>query len=133
MQKIMRTKTRRGERSITAAFGRGLAAAVIAELCLLAIAAALTSGGVAAESIMHILAAVCAAVSSFIGAFLCALAAPKLTLPLALGVGAAQFALNFAVGMLLSEGVGFTPLMPAAFVIGAAAAGVLSALKKGGK
>lgn len=133
MQKIMRNKTRRGEKSVADAFGRGLIVATVGELCLLAIAAALTSGGVAAENIMHILAAVCAAVSSFAGAFICALAAPNLTLPLALGVGAAQFALNFAIGMLLSEGSGFTPLMPAAFIIGAAAAGVLSAVKKGGK
>ena len=129
MQKIMKAKTRRGERSIAEAFLRGLTAALLAQLLLLALAAALTSGGITAESIMHIVAAVCAAVSSFIGAFVCAVSAPKLTLPLAIGSGVAQLAVNFALGMLLSGGDGFTPLMPAAFIIGAVAAGVLAAVK----
>ncbi len=133
MQKIIKSKMRRGEKSIAVAFGRGLAVSIASELLLLALAATLTSGGVAAESMMHILAAVCAAVSAFIGAFVCALAAPKLTLPLALGVGAAQFAVNFALGLLFSDGTGFTPLMPMSFMAGAAVSGIMWALKKGRK
>lgn len=133
MQKIMKAKTRRGEKSIIAAFGRGLAFSVIAQLLLIAVAAAFTSGGIAAESIMHIMAAACAAISSFIGAFICALSAPKLALPLALGVGVVQLAVNFALGILLAGSMEIDPLMPAAFIVGAAAAGVLSAAKKGRK
>jgi len=133
MQKIVKAKTRRGERTIAEAFGKGLAAALIVQLLLLALVAALTSGGVIPESAMCITAAVCAALSSFVGAFICAASTPKLTLPLALAVGAAQLAVNFALGTLLTGGDGFTPLMPAAFIIGAAAAGVLSAVKTGRK
>lgn len=133
MQKIVKAKVRRGERSVADAFGKGFAAALIAQLLLLALGAALTSGGVIPENIMHIVAAVCAAMSSFIGAFICALSAPKLTLPLALGVGAAQLAVNLALGVLLAGGDSLTPLMPAAFIIGAAAAGVLAAVKTGRK
>ncbi|MBR6654731.1 MAG: DUF3792 family protein [Oscillospiraceae bacterium] len=133
MQKIMKAKTRRGERSIAEAFGKGLFSALIAQLLLLALGAALMSGGVIPESVMHIMAAVCAALSSFVGAFICASSAPKLTLPLAMAVGAAQLALNFALGMLLAGGDGFTPLIPAAFIIGSVAAGVISAVKTGRK
>ena len=133
MQKIMKNKMRRTDGSIADAFGRGMVVSAASELILLAIAASLTSCGIAAESMMHIFAALCAAVSSFIGAFICALAAHKLTLPLALGVGAAQFAVNFVLGILFSDDIGFTALMPASFMAGAAAAGVLSAMKKGRK
>lgn len=129
----MKTRTHRVERSLPMAFAAGLAAASISELALLAILAALTSSGAIAESSMQLFSVICALLSSFAGAFAGALGAPRLSLPLALGVGAAVLAINLAVGTLLPGDEGFSAVMPAAFMGGAVLAGVLAAVKKGGK
>lgn len=133
MRSNLKAKTRREERTLLMAFGTGLAAAVIAEIVFLALLALLTSSGTIAESAMPVFAAICAMLSSFAGSFIGALGAPKLSLPIALGVGAAVFAVNFAIGMLLPAGEGLTVSMPAAFIGGAVLAGILAAVKKGGK
>ena len=133
MGKTIRNKTRRAEVSIGTAFVKGLIVAHIAELLLLAAAALLTSSGVINQSIMPAAAAVCAALSATVGAASCGKSTPKLSLPLALGVGAAELAVNFLLGLLIGEGCGFTVLMPTAFMAGAAAGGLLGALGKTGK
>ena len=133
MQSIVKAKLRRGERSAASAFGVGIAGGFTAELLLLLIASALTSGGVIAEGSAYTAAVICAVLSSFVGSLLGAMIVPKLVLPAALGVGAALCAVNFALGMLLADGAGFSAVMPAAFIGGAVLAGVVGAVKKGGK
>ncbi len=132
MQKTMRSTTRRGERSIGFVFGRGFIAAVAVQLIFLALAATLTRAGTIAESAMPLVSVICVLLCSFAGAFICARSAPKLALPLALGVGAAAFLVNCLPGIFLGSGE-FSPLIPAAFIVGAAVGGVLSAAGKGRK
>jgi len=133
MGKTIRTKTRRREANLGIAFAKGFIAAIASELLLLSAAAAAASAGVIAQSIMHVIAVMCAALSAFTGALVCGKSAPKLSLPLAIGVGAAALAINFLLGLLLEEGGGFTFIMPAAFMAGAAAGGILSVMGKPGK
>lgn len=133
MGKTIRTKAHRREANIGTAFAKGFAAAVASELILLAAAAAAASAGITAQSIMNVIAVVCAALSAFAGAVVCGKSAPKLSLPLAIGVGAAALGINFLLGLLLEEGGGFTFLMPTAFMAGAAAGGILSVMGKSRK
>ncbi|MDD6188699.1 MAG: YrzE family protein [Clostridiales bacterium] len=129
----MKTRTHRTERTLPKAFRTGLAVAFIVELVLLSVMAALTSAGVIAESAMPVFSVICALLSSFAGSFTGAVRAPKLSLPSAMGVGTAAFAINFALGLMLPGSEGFSASMPAAFMGGAVLAGILSAVKKGRK
>lgn len=129
----MKTLTRRKERSLPVSFGTGLAAAVISETALLALLAALTSAGVIAERAMETAAVVCALLSSFAGAFIGALRTPKLSLPLAAGIGAAALGLNLLLGALLPGEGSLSAAMISAFLAGAIAAGVVAAMRKGRK
>ena len=133
MGKTIKAKTRRGEADIGTAFVKGFAVSVIAEIILLAVSAAATSAGIIDQGIMPVPAVVSALLSAFAGAIVCGRSAPKLSLPLALGVGAAELAVNFLLGLLIAEGCGFTPVMPAAFMAGAAAGGIISIMGKSGK
>ena len=88
MGKNIRNKTRRGDPSLGRSFAKGIIAALIAETLLLAAAAALTYSAAVPQGLMPAAAAACAALSAFAGAAFCGKSAPKLSLPLALGVDA---------------------------------------------
>lgn len=133
MGKNIRNKTRRGDTNLGSAFAKGIIAALIAETLLLAAAAALTYSAAVPQGLMPAAAAACAALSAFAGAAFCGKSAPKLSLPLALGVGAAELAVNFLLGLLIGEKGGLNVIMPTAFMAGAAVGGVLSAMGKAGK
>ncbi len=119
--------------SLPTAFAAGLAAALAGEAAILAVLALLSRSGSIAEDAMPLFAALGALLGSFLGSFVAGVQAPKLSLPIALGVGAALFVINLAIGTLLPESGGFSFAMPAAYMGGALIAGVLSAVKKGGK
>ena len=133
MGKNIKSVMRKGEQSLYSAFGRGVAVALIFEALLLALSAALTAAGVIAEKNMAVAAAVCACVSAFAGALVGGRSAAKLSLPIAVCVGAAEFAVNFLLGLTTAESGGFAVLMPAAFMAGAIAGGILCVFGKTGK
>ena len=133
MGKNIKSVMRKGEVSLYSAFARGAAVALISEVLLLAVASALTTAGVIAERNMAAAAAVCACVSAFAGAVVGGGRAVKLSLPIAVGVGAAEFAVNFLLGLTTAESGGFAVLMPAAFMVGAIAGGILCVFGKTGK
>jgi len=129
----MKTKARvrQKEPSAPMAFGVGLAAAVLAELLLLVLAATLTSAGVIAEGGMKPAAAVCALLSAFFGGLIGAGRAPRLKLPLALGISVVLLAVNVALGRAMAEGPeGMSLIQIAAFPVGGILSGCLSAKGK---
>lgn len=133
MRRKLKIKTRGSQSSLLTAMLWGAASAVLAEVILLAAAAGLMVSGVMGEGAMRAVCVGCAFLSAFLGALTAAAKTPKLILPTALGVGAALMGINLVVGVLLPEGDGFSPIIAAAFIVGAALAGVLAAMKKVGK